>query len=199
MFAGKVYYLVLCLLACSIYTVWAFRAPTPRDYRHYQRLMSFSDAAKQEPQNHSLAKQTRHNVQKQFIFNQNEHRLQWRIGSTSSDISLEHKGKSVEFVECLQNMTCMMQEKIISLNEGRLSQLVRCIEAKEAFYHYKHNQLEAEEVTLTRYRLPGDHWVQSLDACQPFMKGQAQSIQLTFSPGPLFKAQGFQASFEDWE
>lgn len=204
MFAGKVYFLVFCFLVCSIYTVWAFRSPTRRDYRHYQKLMSYSDAAKQVPQNHSLAKQKRLSVQKQFIFNQDEHRLQWRIGSAASEISLEQKGKSVEFVERLENMSCMMQEKkMMSLLDSsihpRFYQLVRCIEAKEALYSYKHKQLEAEQVTLVRYRLPGHHWVESLESYPPFMRGEAQAIQLIFSPRPLFKAQGFQAAFEDWE
>lgn len=211
MFKGKIYCLILIFLASTGYTAWFFHTPTPRDYHHYRRLMTYTDAGKQiaQSQNQSLAKQERINGQKQFIFNQDHHRLQWRLASAESDVSLNQNGNSVEFVESLREMKCTMQERmsnVMNSNSANLKapdanfyQLIRCIEAKDAIYRYKHRQLFAEQVKLSRYRIPEHHWIDNLFPYKPFMEGQAQSIQLTFAKEPGFKAQGFQAIFQDWE
>ncbi len=130
------------------------------------------------------------------------------LESAKSDVSLIQNGNSVEFVEQLYEMVCTMQEKINDVANSSAAQeapdadyyqLIRRIEAKKAIYRYKHRYLVADQVKLTRYRLPGKYWIENLSSCKPFMEGQAQSIQLTFSKEPLFKAQGFQAIFQEWE
>lgn len=192
----------------AFYTTWFFHNPSPRDYRHYKRLMTFNDPSPNEGQSQSLAKQERHNVKKQFLFTQDEHRLQWRLDSAISIVSLDQKGNSVEFIERLHDMVCTMQEQMINVMnrnseskapDANFYQLIRRIEAKDSVYRYKHRQLIADQVLLTRYRIPEPHWIQDLSPYKPFMEGQAQSIQLTFAKEPAFKAQGFQAIFQDWE
>ncbi len=78
MFKSKIYGLILTFLATAAFTAWFFHSPTPGDYHFYQRLMSYSDAGQETVQSRDLAKQERLQVQKQFIFNQDDHRLQWR-------------------------------------------------------------------------------------------------------------------------
>lgn len=209
MFKGKIYSLVLIFLSAAIYTAWFFHSPTALDYHHYKRLMSYSDASKQVPANQALVKQERYLVQKQFVFNQDHQRLQWRLNCSKSEVSLDQKGHSIEFIERLQGMLCTMQEKIVPMAQisGDRSnavdrnyyQFVRTIQADEAIYRYKNRQLVAEHVLLNRYRVSGQQWLSDLSAHTPFMEGQARSIQLIFAKNPLFKAQGFQAVFQDWE
>lgn len=202
MFKGKIYVLILIFLTAAAYTAWFFHAPTSRDYHFYQRLMTVSDGDRQPVQNQALAQQERIHVNKQFIFNQGNQRLQWRLESETSNVSLNQIGHSIEFVEKLHEMVCTMQEKIVQgISEDNPSsfQLIRRIEAKDATYRYKYKQLWADHVKLTRYRIPDNYWIQNFSPYKPFMEGNAQSIQLTFAKEPLFKAQGFQAVLQEWE
>lgn len=201
MFKRQAICLLLIFLAATIYSAWIFHSPNSRDYHKYQKLMAYTDSVK-PVQTQSLAKQQRHHVQKQFIFNQGGQRLQWRIDSAESEIFMDHKGHSIEFVERMKGLFCVMQEKksdIVVDSMKNFYQIIRCIEAKEAIYRYKDKELMAEQVELTRYRIPDHQWVSSLKPYTPIMQGHAQSIQLTLSKEPLFKAQGFQAVFQEWE
>src|SRR5215211_5443238 len=113
MFKVRIYFLIFILLTLSSYTAWVFYKPTSRNYRDYKKLMSYSDILPSSHTHPLLAQQCRHQISKQLLFYENDSRLQWRLHSPKSEVFLEQIGNSLEFVENLQNMTCMMQEKII--------------------------------------------------------------------------------------
>jgi|GEM_PF-3558601 len=212
MFKSKIYLLTLVFFVFAIYIVWIFYTPTPRNYRDYHKLMAYSDGAKVLDSTQSLARQERKQASKQLIFNKGKNRLQWRMRSLKSEMYLEQSGNSLQLVESLYGMTCIMQENLRGLNSSKdLSSVkitdtdfdpyrfVRCIEAQDATYRYKNKQLSAEKVLLKRYKIPGAEWIQSLTSYRPFMQGNAQKIQMNFSQKPLFKAYGFEAIIEDRE
>lgn len=198
MFRTRIYFLIFVFLTLTVYTAWIFHKPTSKNYRDYNKLMSYSNILPQSTSHPLLAKQYRHQISKQLLFQENNSRLQWRVHSPQSEVLLEQAGNSLELVEKLQGTVCKMQEKINS-EEQNSYQLVRCLEAEKAVYNYKHKQLSADQVRLQRYKIPHTDWVDSLSPYSPFMQGQAQSVQLTFSQEPLFKAKGFQAAFQEWE
>lgn len=191
-------------MAAAGFTAWFFHSPTSRDYHFYQRLMSYSDADKQVQQNQAIAKQERVHVQKQLMFKQDCQRLQWRLESAHSEVFLSKNGNGMEFIEKLHGMTGTMQEKILNVADDETAsagpfQLIRKIEAEDATYRYRNRQLLANQVRLTRYRIPETRWIQDLSSYHPYMEGQAQSIQMILSRQPAFKAQNFQAIFQEWE
>lgn len=73
-------------------------------------------------------------------------------------------------------------------------QIVRYMEADAASYYYKNDQLVAEQVTISRFALPGHELKESLENITPLMAGIAQSIEFTIDGNdPKFKAHQFKA------
>ncbi len=207
MFANKIYFLSGLFLIAAFYTVWVFYTPTSRNYRDYQRLMHYSDAVKIPEETQNLAQQERDQTSRQFIFTQGTERLQWLMKSAKSTICLEQIDNSLQLKENLKKMSCMMQENEIKISEDLSSnsalqskpdQIVRYIEAQEALYFYKRQQLVAEQAAIKRYQIPQEKWMEQLFSYQPVMQAQARKIQVDFSKQPTFKAQGFQLIFQDW-
>ena len=200
MFTSRVYSFVCIFLVGLLYFAWFFYTPTSRNYRDYNKLMSFSDAVKLPASTENLAQQQRKQIHKQFIFAQENERLQWRMQSQHSTICLEKVENSLQLVETLEGMTCEMQEKQkISNTSLDTHRIVRSLEAQQAIFYYQTQQLFAENVLVNRYKLPSNHWNLILSSFSPFMRGHAKKVHLVFSNKPSFKAQGFQAIFEEWD
>ncbi|WP_068467118.1 hypothetical protein [Candidatus Protochlamydia phocaeensis] len=225
MFKRKIVGLICILAALVAGSLWFFHSPSLEDHDRYLKLLEYSDSSKQQTDKKKpfTTRQQRSQVSKQIFFINDQGRLQWRLKSASSELTFGQQADSMELVEHFKNVSCLMQEKLIfsqsesqeslnlSLNqrkgkreeEGNLSashQLIRCLQAQQAVYHYKTQELAAEDVDLARYSIPGHEWVDIFDSFKPVMKGQAQRIQLSFSPSePSFKAQGIRATFQDWE
>jgi hypothetical protein len=74
-------------------------------------------------------------------------------------------------------------------------QWVRYLKASKAMYNYQTKQLHADEVSIARYLLPGHQWTDSFERWTPFLKGQAQFIDISLtSEKESFRAHGFQAT-----
>ena len=198
--------------------VWFFHKPGVKDYHSYQRLMEYSDRSTKRPDKESkpfATQQQRYHVTKQFFFVKDNERLQWRLKSESSELKFGQQENAVELIEYFKDVSCLCQEKlvfcsnngkVISDEQGALvntpckpKQLMRCLNAKQAVYHYKTEQLIADDVQLARYMLPGHQWIDKVHSFPPIMTGQAKRVQLSFSQKDRsFKAQGLQAAFQDW-
>jgi hypothetical protein len=174
--------------------------------KEYQRLMGESERIKKKhlQEEARTTQQTRYQVSKQILYKKDLHRLQSRLVSESSDlIYSKEKG---ELVERFKGLICAMQEKMIdaSNHEGdehsstQPQQMIRQLKAKEAVYYYQSGQLEAEEVEIAHYLLPGYLWLNSFDSFLPLLQGRAHTMQLSLFEGPYLKVQGFQAIFHSW-
>lgn len=173
----------------------------------YQDLMNYNNQFKKERQQNHSTQQKRYQVSKQILYQKGEHRMQSRLAGESSD--LIYSKKDGELVEHFKDLTCVMQEEFMKASnseEKKLSsspsktdqQMIRQFKAKEAVYFYKSGQLEAKEVKVADYVLPGQLWPNSIDIAHPLIQGQAQTIQLSLFKEPNLKAQGFQAILHDW-
>lgn len=212
MFKRHVITLTLLWLLVAFACFWILHAFSPDAQLAYQRLMNFSDQVKKEQikEQASPTQQIRHQVSKQVLYNKEGQRLQSRLTSDYSELTLNLKGEDTQLVEHFRGLACALQEKLIDTpkQEGPVDassqevsqpqQYLRCLKAREAAYSYKTGQLEAEEVDVAHYLIPGFHWTESLDAFQPLLKGRAEKLQLSMFKERTFKAQGFQATFHDW-
>lgn len=176
----------------------------------YQQLMNEGDLASRESQEkEGPAQQSRQQVSKQILYQKGAHRMQVRLVSDSSD--LIYSKKEGKFVERFKALTCTMQEKLIPivpplkesnppapLNNESVQQVIRRLKAQEALYSYKSGQLEASEVEIAHYLLPGVLWPDSLDTVAPQLQGKAHFVDLSLFKEPTLKAQGFQAIFHHW-
>jgi len=144
----------------------------------------------------ATAKQSRSKVRKDvWIAQPNHQRLQNRIESQLSLLTLKPKKNSVEVVEQLYNVECWSQEKMMSTNNHPPSYQMRVLKAKEGTYKYETQTFEAYEATLALYKVPGFLLTTNLQNHQAFLKGTAEQISFAVQSGvPCFQAHQFKAS-----
>jgi hypothetical protein len=187
---------------------------SPETQIAYQQLMNFSDGIEKEKleegKKSSPTQQTRYQVSKQIFYKKEAQRLQSRLASEHSELIFNPKGKEAELVEHFKGLTCAIQEKFMDAsNDERMKnadltdnllpkQCIRYLKAQEAVYSYKTGQLDAEEVEVAHYLVPGLVWQLSLDPFSPLLLGHAQKLQLSMFKELTLKAQGFRATFFDW-
>lgn len=175
----------------------------------YENLINYGSQFKKDEmqEGNRSTQQTRHHVSKQILYQKGPHRMQSRLVSDYSD--LNYSKKQGELVECFKTLTCIMQEELIhdSNSEGQdalaplplqaTQQMIRQFQAKAAVYSYKSGQLEADEVGIAHYLVPGDLWPDSFDRVQSLFQGQATTIHLSLFKEPALQAYGFHAVFHD--
>lgn len=187
-----------------LFMVGGFKT-TSEDRLFYERLMENSTLEKAE----SLinrSKQTRQEVSKK-IWYQEEGPLFVSIKSADSELFFFHQGGTIEVVEHLENVTCLMQEELYYLlpggkkthdpeTGGQPMQLIRFVEADKACYHYNTQLFLAEDVKISRYCVEGHTPVSSLKGAQLLMKGVAQRAEFTLQGDKLdFQAHRMKAEF----
>jgi hypothetical protein len=198
---------ILLVSACF----WIFHTSSPNAQIAYQRLVNFSKQVEKEQikEEARLTQQTRDHVSKQILYNKDMYRLQSRLASECSELFFDPKGKGVELVEHFKGLACAMQEELIgSKDENNQNstfsdslqpkQYMRYLKAREAIYSYKTGQLEAEDVKVAHYLLPGFDLPKTWETFHPLFQGQAQKLQLSLFKETNVRAQGFQATFHEW-
>lgn len=193
-FACVILVWLLSVFACF----WFLHDSSAEAELAYQRLMSMSDQTKKEhaKQEEEPVQQTRYEVGKQMICAKEGKRMQSRLSSDKSELVFDQQAGKGDFVEHFTRLTCAMQEK--PLKEGH-GQHLRLLKARQATYSYKSGQLDAQEVALSDYLIPGEQWPVSLDPFTPFLQGEAEKVNLSLFKEPSLKAEGFQATLYDWE
>lgn len=187
---------LLCILACLL----ILKSTTPEAEQAYASLMSLSDQAKEErmKKGEQLAQQTRTGVSKQFLYTVGDHRLQSRLFSDQSELLFDQWEGKGELLEYFTGLRCELQEKP---QESQQGQHFRCFTSQQAVYSYKSGKLEAAHVTVTDYLIPDfvGQWPASFQSYPPFLKGEAEKVQISLLKEPSLKAQGFQANLYEWE
>lgn len=180
---------LLWLILVSGYFAFLYTS-TAKSTTAYRQLMDdFSPAkgASKEEEDRPI-QQARTLVSKQIFYQKGPDRLQSRLISDSSE--LIYSKKKGELVEHFKDVDCMMQEK----GEPG-SNLVRRFRAQDAIYSYQTGVLEAKEVEVAHYLMPGKSWPASWDSLSPLFEGKAKTVHLSLIKEPDVKAQGFQAIF----
>ena len=143
----------------------------------------------------ATTKQSRKQVRKDIWISQPNHqRLQNRMDSETSFLTLKPKGSSVEIIEELKNIQCWSQEKLYTMNRAPIYQM-RVLSAKEGTYKYQTQTFEALEASLSLYKIPGLSLITNLQNHQAFLKGTAEEVSFAVQSGvPCFQARQFKAS-----
>ena len=196
MFKKQLFCMTFIWVLLALGTGLFFHTSPSRAQSTYQRLMKYSDSSKKNSNKTFKAEQRRTKVSKQILFLQNNQRLQWRLQSVSSELSFDQQEKGLELIERFKNVNCIMQEKFSQENK---TQFVRTLKAEEAVYHYKKEELVADQALVARYEIPGSLWLNNTASSIPMMEGKAEKIALSFKSNHLFKAQKFEASFSEVE
>lgn len=75
-------------------------------------------------------------------------------------------------------------------------QILRYLEADDAVYFYKSEQVVAENVQVSRFILPGHTLIDDLTSYKPHIKGKAKKVEFSLSGKEInFKAYQLKASF----
>ncbi len=143
----------------------------------------------------STSHQNRKGVVKEIYFTQEDNtRLQYRIESESSLLTIIPNGTKLDLNEKLENIKCWMQDKIYYTPGKQPMQQIRFLEAKDGVYLYNSQQFLAQTVTLSLYRLSSHILPSVLKKQSPFLKGIAEDISFVVSgKTPQFQAHHFQA------
>ena len=185
----------LCVFAC----LWMWQSASPQAELAYQRLMSMSDQSNEEhfKQNERPVQQTRQGVSKQIFYAKDGERRQSRLSSEKSEMVFDQRDGKGELSEHFSDLTCVLQEKTEDAGHGHH---IRRLKARQAVYSYKSGQLEAQDVVVADYLIPGEQWPVSYDHFSPTIQGQAQKVHVSlFNRETAVKAQGFQGAFHDDE
>lgn len=206
-------------IVSAYYLLFAFNSD---DIRDYWAVMEASDSSHgNEVVLPYTAKQQRHHIHKHLWINSAEENKEIAVRSEDAELVLDRHDEDTEVIEHMRNVQCYMQEELYySLSDGREvvkkpngsfygrdgdpidvgdgpllpMQIIRYMEADAASYYYKSDQLIAEQVTLSRYAIPGHELVESLENMTPLMTGVAQSIECTLDgQDPQFKAHQIKA------
>lgn len=214
MFRKRIFFLIILWLALVLVGIRLFRTPSRHAIKDYQRLMALSNREKKEGDegNFYSTKQKRANVSKQILYTQDNQRLQSRFSSKHSELRIDRREKGFELTEHFNDIECVMQEKLLgssieeSHQEPRISedpretqQFIKHLIGKNATYFYKKGELQAEDVSLSRYCLTNHNWSDSFDSQDPLLCGHAKLIWISLFGTPLFKAYGFQATLNSEE
>lgn len=190
----------LSLLVCSLLLgLWIFHVTfvRPSDLDRYRKYLRKQEAASSPKTLAATAQQRRQDVRKDIWFAQEDKsRLQYRIESQSSLLSLVPVDDKLELIENLSHIKCWMQEKIfLSPQSKQLMQQMRYLQANEGTYKYMSQQFDAHAVGLSLFQLPGQVLSTTIDPRAAFLRGVAQDVSFAVSgKNPQFKAHHFKAS-----
>ncbi len=144
----------------------------------------------------STTKQERKGVVKEIWFTQEDNsRLQYRIFSESSLLTIKPEGKSFDLIEKLEKIKCWMQDKLYEPTPGAGPlQQIRFLAAEDGLYRYNTQEFLAQSVALSLYRLSGHDLPKEVVTEKPFLKGIADDVSFAVSgKNPQFQAKHFKA------
>lgn len=105
--------ILVFLLGCLAFLFWKIAIINPQDEQEYQRLIADSESTKTNlAQNSSQARQERRAVQKDFLFNKDNKRLQMNLKADESDLVLDQQDFHARLIEHMKNVKCVMQEEL---------------------------------------------------------------------------------------
>ncbi len=146
--------------------------------------------------------QIRTKVNKEVWFTQEDNsRLQYRIHGESSLLTLEPIDKKIHVVENLNQVRCWMQDKLyLTTNGNAPMQQTRFWEADHGVYRYTTQELIAQDVNISIFRLPGHNLPTTCDPRIAFLNGTANNVSFSITgKTPQFEANHFKATLTQAE
>ncbi len=197
MFQAARYISIVIFLSLFALCIARFVWVRPSDVENYKKLLEESKAHSTVRALPTAAHQIRTKVSKEVWFTQEDRsRLQYRIHSESSLLTLEPKEKKIHVVENLNMVRCWMQDKLYkAANTGEEMQQLRFWEADHGLYRYTTQELLAQDVKISLFRLEGHTLPLNCDPNIAFLKGIANNVSFSITgKTPQFQANQFQAT-----
>ncbi len=145
------------------------------------------------------AYQKREDVQKDIWTMQDNSRRLYRISSKSSELFLTQKKEKINLFEILQNIECLLQDKI-EFNKPIPMQNLRHFTAKTGIYNFSKQTFNADDLTLSLYQIPFKTEFLQIFYEIPYLTGTADHLNFSLlDKKPQFKAQNLQARFVSGE
>lgn len=163
-----------------------------QDYETHSTVRSLPNAAHQ----------IRTTVNKEIWFTQEDQtRLQYRIHGESSLLTLEPVGKKIHIVENLNQVRCWMQDRLyLQTASSQPMQQMRFWEADHGVYRYTTQDLIAQDVNISIFRLPGHTLPYTCDPRIAFLNGIANNVSFSITgKTPQFEATQFKATLTQTE
>lgn len=121
--------------------------------------------------------------------------LHIRLKSDDALLTVERKHGKSEVVEEMKNLVCLMQEEVSSLEN---TQVVQKIVAAKAIYLYRSDSFLADNVLMTRYKIPGTTLPEDIVDQKPLFKGIASKVRFHIkTDGMEFQASNIQAEMDE--
>lgn len=174
--------------------IQAFYYPSSSALQAYQDLMQLKPLPKEK----RSIQQQRDHIAKQLLFTQDQQRVQLRLLSDHSDLIFNQEGKEQALTEYFQNLTCLMQEKLIHVSD-QPKQYVRHLQADKGIYSYQTGELKANQAQFIRYLLPGHAWPVLLENGSSLLRGEVKEMEwvLYKNKNPDFKAHDFYITLQE--
>ena len=198
MFRSATLFSLVILTITSLFWIAQFCMLRPKDLEEYAVMIQEKEVASSTKSNYPKTHQQRKGVRKDiWVSQEDQSRLQYRIDSMASVLTLIPKKGKFEVVENLENIKCWMQDKLYyaSGNEDAMQQ-ARYLEADRGEYRFNTQEFIAQKVGLSLFRIPG-HTLpkQQFDMKKAYLKGVAQDVSFSLAGKiPHFHAQDFKAS-----
>ncbi len=190
-------FILLGILFTSWYKKYAVMRKS--DIAAFERIIK--EKYDPEAQSSSSAYQTRRGVVKDLWYSQEDDiRVHHRISSESSILTMVAKKNKVDLFENLENIHCLMQEKVYYSALHEPMQQVRFFSANDGTYHYSTQQFLAQRVKLSLHRLSGHSLPEEVDPMQSFLQGIAEDVSFSINNKiPEFHAEHFRANLKQSE
>lgn len=195
MFQRTTRFCLLLFVICTLFWGYSLVFVRPSDIAKIKKAMEEQEIASSKSIL-TTTEQKRKGVVKEIWFTQEDKsRLQYRIFSQSSLLTLKPDGKKFDLIEKLDNIQCWMQDKLYeSPAVNTATQQIRYFQAQEGLYRYHSQEFIAHSVALSLYRLGGHQLPEELGKAVPFLKGKADDVSFAISgKNPQFNAQHFKA------
>ena len=198
MFRRSTLFSLLVLAIVSLFWVAQFCVLRQKDFADYVTMVQEKEIASSAKTNYPKTHQQRKGVRKDiWVSQEDQSRLQYRIDSVSSVLTLIPKKGKFEVVENLENIKCWMQDKLyFATGKEEAMQQTRYLEADSGEYRFNTQEFIAQKVGLSLFRIPGHALPkQQLDMKKAYLKGIAQDVSFSLAGKiPHFHAQDFKAS-----
>lgn len=172
----------------------------PKDVKNYQDYLEKNLKKDSQKQACSPTEQLRYGVQKD-IWRLNENtRVHYQIQAETSTLSLTPSGNTLFMKETMDNILCLIQEKLYQDSALHPMQQLKSFHADHGLYDYSSHHFAAETVFLDFYTLPEHDLPITLNPDSAFLKGLAKAVSFTLSEkGPSFHAEKFKAQMHSFE
>lgn len=139
--------------------------------------------------------QKRTNVQKDIFILKDKNRIHFRIFSENSILNIKEVNNKIEIKEFLENIKCLMQDKIY-FSKNKPFQKLKYFEAEKGTYFYPSHKFYTDDINLSFFEIEGKDLPKNVDSLIPYLKGFAKDVSFIKKDFFNLNAKHFRASFD---